>query len=401
MSTHPAEPILHVDMDAFYAACETREDPTLTGKPVVVGGGGPRGVVMSASYLARTFGVRSAMPGVRARRICPDIIMLPPNFPLYQAEAAAIRDIFLSFTPFVESISLDEAFLDVSGSVRLFGDPVSIAEQVRARVLKERRLVCSVGVAPNKFLAKLGSKRAKPDGVVHIPADQVRAFLGPLPVGDLWGVGEQTGAALDRLGVRTVGDLLLLPEGVLERAFGPGTAAHLAALAEGRDDRQVVTYEAPKQISNEQTFERDVDEPAAIRRELLRLSDKVTSRMRASGYTARTITIKVRFSDFRTVTRSKTVPTGTDVAAKVYATARDLFDSLRLHRPRIRLLGVAATGLTTGGGTEQLRLGERPDPWRDADRAMDTLRGRFGTEAVDRAATSRHRPRHQPPRRKS
>lgn len=390
---HAAEPILHVDMDAFYASAEAREDPTLAGKPLAVGGGGPRGVVMSASYEARAFGVRSAMPSVRARRLCPDLVILPPNFTLYRAESRAILEIMLSFTPQVEQISLDEAFCDVGGSARLFGDPVTIAQRIRARVRGERGLVCSVGVAPNKFLAKLASARAKPDGVCHVPADGVRAFLDPLPVEALWGVGEQTAAALDRLGVRTVADLRALPAGVLQRAFGPGPAGHLADLAAGRDERAVTPFEPAKQVSAEETFERDIDATAQVHRELLRLADRVAGRLREAGVSARTVTIKVRFSDFRTLTRSRTLPAPTDVAARLYGTARDLYAGLHLVRPRVRLLGVAATGLVPGPGPEQLRLGERPDRWRDADRAVDRLRARFGPDTVDRAATSEQRPR--------
>jgi len=389
----PAEPILHVDMDAFYCSVEAREDPALAGKPIAVGGGGGRGVVMSASYEARAFGVHSAMPSMRARRLCPEIIFVPPNFTIYQAESTAIREIFLSFTPIIEQLSLDEAFLDVAGSVRLFGDPVVIAEKIRARVRGDRRLVCSVGVAPNKFLAKLGSARAKPDGIAHIPAGEVRAFLDPLPVRALWGVGEQTAAALDRLGVRVVADILALPDGVLERAFGPNPAAHLLSLARGSDDRAVVPYEPPKQVSAEQTFERDLDRTEHINRELLRLADRVAGRLRKQGFSARTVTIKVRFSDFRTITRSRTLAEPTDVAARLYGSARELFDALRLVRPRIRLLGVAATGLIPGHGSEQLRLGARPDPWREADRAVDRVRDRFGSAAVEHASVSKQRPR--------
>jgi DNA polymerase IV len=393
MNERPAEPILHVDMDAFYASVEAREDPSLAGKPLAVGGGGPRGVVMSASYEARAHGVHSAMPGVRARRLCPDLIFVPPHFALYQTESQRILSIFLSFTPVVEQISLDEAFLDVGGSVRLFGDPVTIAGRIRARVLEDRGLICSVGVAVNKFLAKLASERAKPDGIVHVPAGQTRAFLDPLPVEALWGVGEQTASSLDRLGVRTVGELAQLPPGLLERAFGPGPAAHLRALADGRDERAVVPYEPAKQVSAEQTFERDLDVLDQIRRELLRLADRVASRLREAGLSARTITIKVRFSDFKTVTRSRTLPSPTDVGAKIYAAARDLYGALRLFKPRIRLLGVAASGLLAGSGPEQLQIGQPPDRWKDADRAVDSLRARFGGEAIERAAISEQHPR--------
>lgn len=391
--SRPLEPILHVDMDAFYASVEAREDPGLQGKPVAVGGGAPRGVITSASYEARAFGVRSAMPTVRARRLCPDLIVVPPNFVLYGVESRAVMEIFLSFTPSVEQISLDEAFLDIAGSVRLFGEPVRIAERVRERIKGERNLVASVGVAPNKLLAKLASKRAKPDGICHVPADQVRAFLDPLDVREMWGVGEVTADALDRLGVKTVGDIRALPKGILERAFGVNQAEHLERISRGEDDRGVVAHEAAKQVSAEQTFERDLDAPEHIKRELLRLSDRVTSRLRAEGFGARTVTIKVRFSDFRTITRSKTLAEPTNVAAKVYATTRDLYAGLKLFRPRIRLLGVSAGNLVQGDLPEQLKMGERPDPWRAADAAVDTIRSRFGSDEIERAAVSRWRPK--------
>ena len=387
----PAEPILHVDMDAFYASVEARDDPTLAGKPVAVGGAGPRGVVMSASYEARSYGVRSAMPSVRARRLCPDIVFVPPNFARYQAESDRVMAILGSVTPLVEPLSLDEAFLDVSGARRLFGTPEDIAHRIREQVRSERSLSCSVGVAPNKFLAKLASARAKPDGVLIVRADAVREFLDPLPVEELWGVGEQTASALDRLGVRTAGDILTLPDGVLARGIGPGPAASLLALARGVDERPVVPHEPAKQVSAEETYDRDLDATADVRRELLRLAERVAGRLREARVTARTVTLKVRFANFRTITRARTLAEPTDAAADVSETVRDLYDRIRLVRPRIRLLGVAASGLVASARTEQLRLGERPDRWRTADRAMDTLRRRFGGDAVDRAALADRR----------
>jgi DNA polymerase-4 len=387
----PAEPILHVDMDAFYASVEARDDATLAGRPLAVGGAGPRGVVMSASYEARAFGVRSAMPSVRARRLCPDLLFVPPDFDRYQDESEHLMAIFGSFTPLVEPLSLDEAFLDVTGAARLFGEPVRIAHRIRERVRAERSLSCSVGVAPNKFLAKLASARAKPDGVLVVPAGGVRAFLDPLPVTDLWGVGEQTATALHRLGVRTVADLLALPPGVLERALGPGPAEHLRALGRGVDDRRVVPHEPAKQVSAEETFERDLDDAADINRELLRLAERVAGRLRAGRIAGRTVTIKVRFANFRTLTRSRTLAEPADSAQRLADVAKDLYERMRLVRPRIRLLGVAASGLSTQAPSEQLRLGERPDRWRHADRAMDTLRRRFGGDAVDRAALADRR----------
>jgi DNA polymerase-4 len=387
----PSEPILHVDMDAFYASVEARDDPTLAGVPLAVGGGGPRGVVMAASYEARSYGVRSAMPSARARRLCPDLVFVPPNFARYRAESDAVMEIFFSFTPLVEALSLDEAFLDVTGAARLFGPPVTIAERIRARVREERRLVCSVGVAPNKFLAKLASQQAKPDGLLHVTAAGAQAFLDPLPVDALWGVGEQTSAALDRLGVRTVAELRALPAGVLTRALGPGLGAHLSDIAEGRDERSVVVHEPAKQVSAEETFGHDLDAREAIHRELLRLAERVARRMRREGIAARTVTIKVRFANFTTITRSKTLAEPTDLGARLYAAARDLFNVLPLDRPRIRLLGVAGTGLVASSA-EQLRIGTRPDPWREASAAMDKVRERFGPDAVDLAAIAETEP---------
>ncbi|MBI4729377.1 MAG: DNA polymerase IV [Acidobacteria bacterium] len=389
----PAERILHVDMDAFYASVEALDDPALRGAPLVVGSPGPRGVVMSASYEARRFGVRSAMPSVRARRLCPELVIVPPRFVRYREESDRVLDILFSVTPLVETVSLDEAFLDVSGAGRLFGLPIEIAGRIRARVREERGLACSVGVAPNKLLAKIASRQAKPDGIGVVPADGVRRFLNPLPVDRLWGVGPETTSTLGRLGVRTVGELAVLSADVAARVFGPGPAAHLASLARGADERPVIPYEPAKQVSAEQTFDRDLDAPEEIRRELLRLSDKVASRLRTSGRAARTVTIKVRLANFTTVTRSRTLVAATDVAARVYRASGDMFQDLRLARPRIRLLGVAASGLVDGAGPEQLRLGERPDRWGDADRAVDRARERFGRDAVERAAIARRRPR--------
>jgi DNA polymerase IV len=372
----PAEPILHVDMDAFYASVEVLKDPSLRGAPVVVGGSGPRGVVMSASYEARRFGVRSAMPAAQARRRCPELVFVRPDFDAYRAYANRLREVFLSVTPLVEPLSLDEAFLDVAGATALFGPPPEIAERVRATVREELELGCSVGAAPNKFLAKLASGAAKPGGVIVVAADGVEAFLHPLPVEMVWGVGERTHEVLARLGVRTVGDLAATPRSVLERALGEGVGAHLAELAAGRDDRAVVPYEAPKQISHEETFDHDLDADEDVLRELLRLSHRVAARVRSDGYRARTITIKVRLASFATLTRSRTVADPTDTGADLYRVAGSLYGALPGSRRRIRLLGVAASGLVPAGA-EQLVL-VRSGRWEDAERAVDRIERRFG-----------------------
>jgi DNA polymerase-4 len=363
-------------MDAFYASVEVLKDPALSGKPVVVGGGGPRGVVMSASYEAREHGVRSAMPSARARRLCPDVVFVPPDFSSYQAYSIRLREVLLSFTPHVEPISLDEAFLDVSGATTLFGDPPEIARRVRARVREELELTCSVGVAPNKFLAKLASARAKPDGLLVVPAGEVEGFLHPLPVEALWGVGEKTHGVLERLGVRTVGELAAIPLRVLERTLGDLPAGHLAQLAAGRDDRTVVPYEAPKQVSHEGTFDRDLDEEGQVLRELLRLAHRVGARLRKEGFRARTVTLKVRLASFTTLTRSRTLPDATDTGSDLYRVAGELYASLPPGRRRVRLLGVAASGLVPAGA-EQLAL-VRAGRWEDAERALDRIEARFG-----------------------
>jgi DNA polymerase-4 len=380
-------PILHVDMDAFYAAVEVRRRPELRGKPVIVGGGGSRGVVTSATYEARRFGVHSAMPMLRARRLCPQAAIVPPDFASYQEASAGVMAVFRTVTPLVEPISLDEAFLDVSGAMRRLGPPRQIAEYIRARVEDEQQLTCSVGVAATKFVAKLASAHCKPDGVLVVPRDDVVAFLHPLPVAALWGVGAVTEQALVRLGLHTVGDIAQTPAATLKRALGPAVGEHLAALAWGRDERVVIAVEPDKSIGAEETFPRDVDDPAVIHRELLRLSERTAARLRAGGQVGRTVSIKVRFADFTTITRSRTLGSSTDVGKTIYATARALFDALNLQRARLRLVGVRVEGLAdVRTRTEQLVLGAPLHGWREAEQAVDRAVSRFGSGAVRPAA---------------
>ena len=376
----PPEPILHVDMDAFYASVEVLKDPALRGKPVAVGGAGARGVVMSASYEARRYGITSAMPAARAKRLAPQVVFVPPDFAAYRAYATRLREVLLSFTPLVEPLSLDEAFLDVGGATSLFGPPSSLATQIRGRVLEELELVCSVGVAPNKFLAKMASAAAKPNGVTVVPANGVLDFLHPLPVGALWGVGERTGEVLGRLGVRTIGELATTPLRVLERTLGEAAARHLTGLANGRDDRTVVPYEAPKSVSHEETFDRDLDAEEDLLRELLRLSFRVAARLRAEGFRARTVTLKARLASFATLTRSRTLADPTDSGHEIHRVTSELLRAIPGERRRFRLLGVAATGLASAG-EEQLAL-VRAGRWEDAERALDLIEGRFGRNAA-------------------
>jgi DNA polymerase IV len=389
-------PILHVDMDAFFASVEVRRRPELRGRPVVVGGVGPRGVVSSASYEARRYGVRSAMPMMRARALCPHAVVLPPDFSAYSAASAAVMQIFRDVTPLVESLSLDEAFLDVAGSRRLFGSPGTIAASIRQRVASELGLSCSVGVAPTKFVAKLGSTRAKPDGVVVVPADLVLDFLHPLPVDALWGVGECAAATLRRLGLATVGDLAAAPLPMLRSALGEAAAAHLAALAAGRDPRAVVAEHAEKSVGAEVTFDTDVTDPAEIRRVMLELSEKVAVRLRAGGHAGRTVSIKIRLADFRTVNRSRTLTSATDTGREILSTAWSLFTVLRPAEP-IRLVGIRVEGLAeAASATRQPALGEPEHGWREAEAATDAVAARFGRSAVGPASLLRHRNRGRP-----
>ncbi len=374
-------------MDAFYASVELLGRPELRGKPMIVGGGGNRGVVLSATYEARRFGVASAMPMSRARRLCPQAVVVPPTFGAYAEASAGVMEVFRSVTPLVEPLSLDEAFLDVRGAARRFGGPRLIGEWIRATVEDEQGITCSVGVASSKFVAKLASAHCKPDGLLVVPADGVVAFLHPLPVAALWGVGDKTEEVLRRLGLHTVGDLAATPVQELQRALGPSAGAHLSALAWGRDDRPVTPGEPDRSIGAEETFPVDVDDPEVVRRELLRLSERTASRVRAAHQVGRTVALKIRFADFTTITRSRTLGDATDVGRVVYETAIALYEGLGLERARLRLVGVRLEGLVPAvGHTRQLLLGERDTGWREADQAVDRATRRFGAGAVRPAA---------------
>jgi DNA polymerase-4 len=375
-------------MDAFYASAEIRDRPELAGKPVIVGGASGRGVVLSATYAARAFGIRSAMPVMRARRLCPQAVFIPPRPGLYSAVSKEVMAVFRSVTPEVEPLALDEAFLDISGALRRLGTPSGIGELIRRQVSEQQGITCSVGVATSKFVAKLASVHCKPDGLLVIPADGVLGFLHPLPVAALWGVGERTGQALARLGLRTVADIAHAPADTLERELGQAAAAQLGALAWGRDDRKVTPGAHEKSIGAEETFAVDVEDPEVIRRELLRLSGRTARGLRAAGCAARTIVVKLRLANFTTITRSRTLPEPTDVTQKIYATACALYAGAGLDaRARLRLVGVRASGLIpAAGAATQLAFGDRPASWREADRAMDRIAGRFGADTVQPAA---------------
>ncbi len=381
-------------MDAFFASVEIRDNPGLRGKPVVVGGG-RRGVVAAASYEARRYGIRSAMPMSRAVRMCPGLVVVAPNRAAYSAASAAVQTILRNVTPLVQPLSLDEAFLDVSGAVRLYGRPAVIAAAIREAVARELALTCSVGVASTKFVAKLASARCKPDGLLVVPVAGVLAFLHPLPATVLSGVGARTADQLHRLGIRSIGDLSATPTDALTRAVGATMAEHLAALATGIDPRPVRTDEVEKSISADHTVDTDLTELADVRHELLRLSAEVARRVRERGFVARTVGIKIRFADFTTVTRVRTLEAWTDATATVYETATALYDGLGLDQPRIRLVGVKCEGLHPAGrASEQLSFDDllaesgpaaeaRPRP---GDRVADAARQRFGAAALRYAA---------------
>jgi DNA polymerase-4 len=379
-------PILHVDMDAFYASVAVRDRPELWSVPVIVGGG-YRGVVLSANYLARGYGVHSAMPMTRARRLCPNAVVVSPGFETFEVVSRSVMENFRQVTPVVEVLSLDEAFLDVSGSVRRLGSPYAIAERLRARIYDEQGITCSVGMSRTAAVAKLASRRAKPDGIVVVPPAAVTTFLHPLDVGELWGVGEKTADLLHRLGLRTVGDLAHTPVATLRRAVGPSMGDQLHRLAWG-EDRRVVTArrghdEPDKSMGADETFGRDTDDRAVLLREILRLSAKVAGRMRTAQVAGRTVTLKVRFADFTTITRSRTRGEATDVTQEIYQTAADLFTALGLQRARVRLVGVRVEGLVPRTTVQrQLVLGEREHGWSDADVAVDRATRRFGAQAV-------------------
>jgi DNA polymerase IV len=390
LASAPADPsILHVDLDAFYASVEQLADPALRGRPVVVGGLGARGVVAAASYEARRFGIRSAMPMARARRACPDAAFLAPRFDAYNDASRAVMAVLRSFTPLVEPLALDEAFLDVAGARRLHGTGPEIGAAIRTRVREQTGLVASVGVSTTKHVAKLASEEAKPDGLLVVDAGTELAFLHPLDVGRVWGVGPATRKRLDALGVQTVGDLAAIPEDTLVHALGAAQGRHLHALAWNRDDRAVEPNRAVKSIGHEETFPRDITDRADLEREVLRMSERVGARLRDAGMAGRTVSLKVRYGDFRTITRSRTSPEPTDVGAEVGSVARALLDAVDLGGG-VRLLGVSISQLAaTRAVQEQLALDEsaeeRSGPSHRAaavERSVDALRDRFGDDAV-------------------
>ena len=372
--------ILHVDMDAFYASVAELDHPEYKGKALVVGAG-TRGVVLSANYEARKFGIRAAMPVGRAKRMAPHAIFIAPEHHRYSEISERVMAIFHSYTPLVEPISLDEAFLDVTGSQKLFGTGREIAAKIREQVEKEEGITCSVGLAQSKFIAKLASQHCKPNGMLEIKSDRILEFLHPLPVRAIWGVGPKTAESLERLGLHTVSDIAHTPRATLIRALGESTGASLYELAWGRDYRDVIPDEPEKSIGNEETFSEDLDNPEEILREFLRMTEKATARLRERSLFAKTISIKIKFADSSSLTRSKTVPIAIDNTHDTYEVVKALYLALRNVGARIRLVGVSLSQLQEGAPV-QLELGARERGWREADTAIDRAQARFGRGSV-------------------
>ena len=384
-------------MDAFYASIEQRDHPELRGKPVIVGATSKRGVVAAASYEARQFGVRSAMPGFRARELCPQGVFLPSNMAHYAAVSAEVHEVFLSFTPEIEPIALDEAFLDISGSLTLLGEPRVLAAKLKQAVRERTSLTVSVGVAASKLVAKIACTLAKPDGLRVVAPGEVRALLDPLPIRRLWGVGPVLGAKLEKLGIETFLDLATYDRARLELELGE-RAGELMRLARGEDERPVEAYREPKSYGEESTFESDVTARERVTAALTSHAEAVARRLRHDDYAGRTVTLKAKLSRARgrresrdvsattepyypLVTRSRTLREATNDGALIRSVAVELWDEAKLGEP-VRLLGVSLSNLERGGGV-QLELFQRPKS--GLGKALDAITERFGEQAISRA----------------
>ncbi|MGZ4659727.1 MAG: DNA polymerase IV [Arthrobacter sp.] len=374
--------IMHVDMDAFFVSVELRTRPELRGKPVIVGFPGERSVVLSGSYEARDFGVTSAMPMAVALRMCPQAVVIEPRHKLYYEVSGQLMAIFESITGLVEPLSVDEAFLDVTGALRRLGPPRGIGELIRRRVAAELGITASVGIAETKFVAKIASTRCKPDGLLLIGPDQTVPYLHSLPVGALWGVGAKTKEVLAKMGISTVADVAATPVSSLKKVLG-ATGEHVHQLAWGIDPRRVTPVRLEKSIGAEETFATDTDDDALLRRELLRLSHRTAGRLRSSGMVARTVALKLRFADFSTITRSRTVQTPVDSAQLLYAVALQLLESVGTRAMAVRLVGVRAEQLEEAARTSlQLSIDRRDDNWRVAEQVLDQVALKFGDKSV-------------------
>ena len=373
--------ILHVDMDAFYASVEERDNPKLKGKAVVVGMG-KRGVVSAANYEARKFGIRAAMPIYKAKALAPHAVFIAPNMARYTQVSEQVMEIFEDVTPYVEPISLDEAFLDVTGARRLLGSGQEIADQIRKRVEKELGITCSVGIAHNKFIAKIASGHCKPNGVLEVDPEKMLEFLHPLAANEIWGVGPKTNELLEKMGLFTIADIANTPRTTLIRVLGQANGSSLYELAWGRDYRDVITEHIEKSISASQTFDVDLYQQEEILKEFLRLTEKSADRMRGKGLATNTISIKVRFTDFKTISRSKTLDLPTTGTQEIFEVAKALYLGLNLDRVLIRLVGVSLDSLVENDDVKQMVLGERTSSWQQADRAIDRVKAKFGRASL-------------------
>jgi len=376
--------IIHLDMDAFYPAVEALDDPELKGKPVIVGGGRERGVVSSASYEARKFGVHSAQPMATAMRLCPKGIFRPVRMSRYKEISGQVFEIFHRFTPLVEPLSIDEAFLDVTGSERLLGRPEDIAKKIKQTVLEETGLTVSAGVAPSKFVAKIASDMDKPDGLTVVRPHVVRDFLDPLPIKKMWGVGKVTQEALARLNVRTFRDLSQMPVEILEQRFGKqGLKMHELAL--GIDERDVTPDRDVKSMGHEETFATDITDMDLARKELLSLSNRVARRLRLNCVTGKTVTLKVKYSDFVQITRSTTLPKSTDDGQEIYAVVLSLLEKTQVGKKPVRLLGVSLSQLSFFNSEGQLSLFDRngsAQKRKNLNKALDSLYEKHGYNSI-------------------
>ena len=374
--------IMHVDMDAFFVSVELRSRPGLRGKPVIVGYPADRSVVLSASYEARKFGVKSAMPMTVAARICPTAVIIEPRHKLYYEVSAQLMAIFGSITDLVEPLSVDEAFLDVGGAIRRLGSPEEIGGMIRRRVRDELGITASVGIAASKFVAKIASTRCKPDGLLLIGPDETVPYLHSLPVNALWGVGAKTDEVLARMGIRTVADVAATPLSSLRKLLG-ASGEHVYRLSWGIDPRPVTPVRVEKSIGAEETFAVDTADDALLHRELLRLSHRTAERLRSAGLVTRTVSLKLRYTDFSTITRSRTMHAPVDSAQLIYGVAVQLLESLGTRAMTVRLVGVRAEQLEDAAQTSlQLSLDRRDDNWRAAEQALDRVAEKFGSKSV-------------------
>ena len=373
--------ILHVDMDAFYASVAEKDNPKLKGKAVVVGAG-RRGVVSAANYEARKFGIRAAMPVYKAKALAPHAIFISPDMARYEEVSRSVMSIFHDITPLVEPISLDEAFLDVTGARRLLGDGQTIAKLIRASVEQKEGITCSVGIAHNKFIAKIASNQCKPNGLLEIDPEKVLEFLHPLAAKEIWGVGPKTNEQLAKMGLQTVGDIANTPRSTLIRVLGQASGGSLYELAWGRDYRDVEIEHIEKSISSSETFDQDLDSQEEILKEFLRLTERSVERMREKSFAAGTISIKVRFTDFKTISRSKTVDLPITGTQEIFEVVKNLYLALNLENVLIRLVGVSLDSLVEDEEINQMVLGQRTSGWQQADKAVDRIKNKFGSASL-------------------